>query len=123
MSVEANSAHFDICACCKRSKRQGTFFAIVQSDDGLGWEYGHWEADVEVFRAASEQGCRRCGFVFEAIRVHGDGVVSSQYDLILVHNVFNFGFEFTMLAGIRIAIRKRADSDWVVLELMSPLGS
>jgi hypothetical protein len=124
MSVEKNSSHSDICICCKRSKRQGTFFAVVQRDDGgSGWIYGSWKADVEVFRAASEQGCRRCRFVFEAIQAHGDGVVPPQYDLVCVRNVRDFDLEFTMSADIGIYIRKDADSDWVTLELMRPLGS
>lgn len=77
----------DQCFCCKLSKTQGTFFALKGFHDR--WEWRPWEANVNKFRAAAGQGCRRCGFVFEVVLTYMDAMGFSSLGWVRVWNGAN----------------------------------
>ncbi|KAH6622066.1 heterokaryon incompatibility protein-domain-containing protein [Boeremia exigua] len=54
------------CICCRRSKTQGTFFELKKGYLSHRF-WARWEATGNLFRAAAEQNCSRCGFVFDIV--------------------------------------------------------
>lgn len=63
----AGFADSDKCICCERSKSGGSFFELKVSQALHGLFCEQWEADIDVFREASRQGCRRCTVAFDMV--------------------------------------------------------
>lgn len=83
---EAETLGPDQCICCKRSKTQGTFFAIRKRYWSHKWEWISWGARGHVFSAAAVQGCRRCRFVLDVVNAYMLAMEFSDVRYIQVRN-------------------------------------
>lgn len=87
----------DTCSCCGRSKRQGSFFAIVPTEEYTLYNqlyvFGSWEAKYTAFSLAANQGCRRCHFVFLACVAYATSIANfiQPGDIVRVKNSIEFG--------------------------------
>lgn len=120
----AEFADSNKCICCKRSKSGGSFFEVEAVSDyfsATGFEFGHWEADIDVFREASRQGCQRCAVAYDMVTTWKKNNPQNDSRHISVRNSIKLPH---MLAAVCVHLWESGEAYWfdettVRLELLS----
>ncbi|KAJ8110947.1 hypothetical protein OPT61_g6346 [Boeremia exigua] len=113
----------DICVCCKRPTTQGTFFKLVAATGWLErYDYESWDGHIDVFREASNKGCRRCALVFDMVNSWSKGDLHPDNSFITAYNVpFLVDPDFDMtIANVRISLDGPQCYSATRLQLLSP---
>ena len=122
LGTPAEFADSNKCICCKRSKSGGSFFEVRPNYLTFYYfRHGDWNADVDVFREASRQGCQRCAVAFDMVMTWMRNNPRSEWRNI---SVWNESVSGSTVADVRVCLSeshqaRRHHEKNVKLELLS----